>query len=96
LLTDGRMSGASGKVLAAIQVCPEAAEGGAIGAIRDGDIVRIDAPAGTLAVETAGFALRQPASRERVAPAGMGRELFGGFRERVTNAEQGASAILPA
>jgi len=96
LLTDGRMSGASGKVLAAIQVCPEAAEGGAIGAIRDGDVVRIDGPAGTLAVETAGFALRQPASRERVAPAGMGRELFGGFRERVTNAEQGASAILPA
>ena len=96
LLTDGRMSGASGKVLAAIQVCPEAADGGAIGAIRDGDVIRIDAAAGTLAVDTSDFASRRTAARDRTALAGMGRELFGGFRERVTNAEQGASAILPA
>ncbi|WP_230481711.1 phosphogluconate dehydratase [Sphingomonas sp. Leaf21] len=95
LVTDGRMSGASGKVPCAIHLSPEAIGGGAIGLIRDGDIVRLDAVAGTL------DALVDPAewaSRERAAtPApvqGMGRELFALFRQAADEAEQGASPIL--
>ena len=96
LLTDGRMSGASGKVLAAIQVTPEAADDGVIARIRDGDIVSIDAEQGTLTVAGADD---DPATRE-VDPvnlsgshSGLGRELFANFRRQVSGAEQGASAL---
>jgi phosphogluconate dehydratase len=96
LLTDGRMSGASGKVLAAIQVTPEAVKGGTIGKIRDGDMVTIDAHNGTLSVAAADDVA------ERVAPErdlgqshfGTGRDLFAGFRDTVSGAEQGASVIV--
>jgi phosphogluconate dehydratase len=100
LVTDGRMSGASGKVPCAIHVSPEALPntqgvGGAIGLIRDGDVVRVDAVAGTLEVLVEATTL---AARERPtpppAPSGMGRELFGMFRGQADEAEKGASAML--
>ncbi|MDQ1156574.1 phosphogluconate dehydratase [Sphingomonas sp. SORGH_AS 950] len=95
LVTDGRMSGASGKVPCAIHLSPEAIGGGAIGLIRDGDIVRLDAVAGTLdaLVDPAEWAAREQA----VTPApvqGMGRELFALFRQAADEAEKGASPIL--
>ena len=94
LLTDGRMSGASGKVLAAIQVTPEAANDGLIGRIRDGDLVNIDANSGVLSVEAKGASLQ---SRQLEEPdlssnhTGMGRELFSVFRKNANGAEMGAS-----
>jgi phosphogluconate dehydratase len=93
LLTDGRMSGASGSVLAAIQVTPEAVQGGTIGKIRDGDLITIDSNAGLLSVS----ADDDPSSRSLpsfdLGPShfGMGRELFGAFRAQVSGAEAGAS-----
>ena len=91
LLTDGRMSGASGKVLAAIQVTPEAANHGLIGRIRDGDMIRIDAAEGVLEV-AADLAGREPPAPDLRAQAqGMGRELFEAFRNRAGSAEAGAS-----
>ncbi|QNE30985.1 phosphogluconate dehydratase [Sphingomonas sp. NBWT7] len=100
LVTDGRMSGASGKVPAAIHVSPEALPGadgvgGAIGLIRDGDIIRVDAVAGTLdaLVGADEWAARLPASAPAAAD-GFGRELFGLFRGQADEAERGASAIL--
>lgn len=93
LLTDGRMSGASGKVLAAIQVTPEAVCDGVIGKIKDGDQVTIDAVAGVLSAT----ANDDPALRltESSAPSsshtGMGRELFVQFRKNVSSAERGAT-----
>jgi phosphogluconate dehydratase len=91
LLTDGRMSGASGKVLAAIQVTPESLAGGIIGKIRDGDVVTIDASSGTLAVDAADIDARSaPESDIANQQVGMGRELFATFRENSTSAEQGA------
>ena len=92
LVTDGRMSGASGKVLAAIHVTPEAVAGGAIAAIRDGDIIHIDAAKGVLEVQDAtDLDSREPAASSQAAQTGMGRELFSAFRERACSAEQGAS-----
>jgi phosphogluconate dehydratase len=95
LLTDGRMSGASGKVLAAIQVTPEAVNGGTIGKIRDGDIVRIDADAGVLAVTADDDPLERPVPEFGLEGhwSGMGRELFAVFRQAVSGAEQGASVF---
>ena len=95
LVTDGRMSGASGKVPCAIHVSPEALGGGAIGLIRDGDIVRLDAVAGTLEalVDGAEWLARPPAPAPAAAD-GFGRELFGLFRGAADEAEKGASAIL--
>jgi phosphogluconate dehydratase len=91
LVTDGRMSGASGKILAAIQVTPEALCGGIIAKIRDGDRITVDAINGILSVADA----QEIESREALlleAPhQGMGRELFGAFRERAGSAESGAS-----
>jgi phosphogluconate dehydratase len=90
LLTDGRMSGASGKVLAAIQVTPEAANGGAIARLRDGDLVRIDAVAGVLETDqdlTDRAAISIDLSRHS---QGTGRELFGVFRQNAGSAEEGA------
>jgi phosphogluconate dehydratase len=91
LLTDGRMSGASGKVLAAIQVTPESLAGGIIGRIRDGDVVTIDSNSGTLAVDAEDIESRPvPESDIANEQIGMGRELFAAFRENSSGAEQGA------
>ena len=96
LVTDGRMSGASGKVPAAIQVCPEAHDGGLIGRIRDGDVVRLDAHLGTLQVqvddaELAARPLTMPA--DPLAGVGMGRDLFGGMRASASSAEAGGCTL---
>ena len=97
LVTDGRMSGASGKVPAAIHLTPEAACGGAIGKIQNGDIVRLDALAGTLdvKVDNATFSTRAQASAEGLAAhhSGLGRELFSLFRDSVGAADAGASVF---
>ncbi|MCD2315324.1 phosphogluconate dehydratase [Sphingomonas sp. IC-11] len=102
LVTDGRMSGASGKVPAAIHVSPEALPGpdgvgGAIGLIRDGDLIRVDAVAGTLdaLVDAQEWAARTPAEAPPAA-SGFGRELFSMFRGLSDEAERGASAMLAA
>ncbi|MBX3566413.1 MAG: phosphogluconate dehydratase [Rhizobiaceae bacterium] len=96
LVTDGRMSGASGKVPAAIHVTPEALDGGAIARIRDGDLVRLDAEAGLLEVLVApGEFASRPLCEPELDDSqhGMGRELFAGFRGMVGRADQGASAF---
>ena len=91
LMTDGRMSGASGKILAAIQVTPEAKAGGLIGRIADGDIITIDAEAGKMMVE-ADLSTREHRTQDTSANnTGMGRELFSSFRKEVSSAESGAS-----
>ncbi|THD84265.1 phosphogluconate dehydratase [Aliigemmobacter aestuarii] len=95
LVTDGRMSGASGKVPAAIHVSPEAATGGPLARLRDGDIVRLDAVAGTLSVLAADFDSRDPARPDLSANRhGIGRELFESFRRSVGPATEGAAVIL--
>ena len=97
LVTDGRMSGASGKVPAAIHVTPEAAAGGAIARVRDGDVIRLDATAGRLDVlgDAAEFARRAPAEADLSANAsGIGRELFTAFRRNVGPAETGAAVVV--
>jgi phosphogluconate dehydratase len=94
LVTDGRLSGASGKVPAAIHVTPEAAAGGAIAKIRDGDMLRVDAPAGRLdvLVEDDEWAARPLEAYDfSAAHYGVGRELFAAFRATVGKADQGAS-----
>ena len=100
LVTDGRMSGASGKVPAAIHVSPEAAAGGPLARLRDGDVIRLDAGAGTLQVllDDAVWEQRvaQPMPEALVAANGwgMGRELFAGMRRNALTAEQGACGWL--
>jgi phosphogluconate dehydratase len=99
LVTDGRMSGASGKVPAAIHMTPEAVDGGPISKIRDGDLLRLDAEAGTLTFlgDEAEFNSRTPAVEDlRPQHYGMGRELFAGFRNLVGAADQGASVFEAA
>jgi phosphogluconate dehydratase len=95
LVTDGRMSGASGKVPAAIHVTPESADGGAIGKVRTGDLVRLDAGKGVLEVlvEPAELAARPPPP-EPGARAGWGRELFGWMRASAGPADRGASVLF--
>ena len=96
LLTDGRMSGASGKVPAAIHVTPEAIDGGPISKIRDGDLIRLDANEGTLTFlgDEREFRSRTPATEDlRNEHFGMGRELFAGFRALVGTADRGASVF---
>jgi phosphogluconate dehydratase len=96
LLTDGRMSGASGKVPAAIHMTPEASDGGAIAKIRDGDLIRLDANEGTLTFlgDEREFFSRTPATEDlRPQHYGMGRELFAGFRALVGTADNGASVF---
>ncbi|WP_044875170.1 phosphogluconate dehydratase [Pseudomonas sp. LFM046] len=95
LVTDGRMSGASGKIPAAIHVCPEAFDGGPLARVRDGDRVRVDGTTGTLEVlvDAAEFAAREPAQWDLEANVGTGRELFAFMRESFSSAEQGASAF---
>jgi len=97
LVTDGRMSGASGKVPAAIHVSPEALGGGPLARLRDGDVVRLSADTGELTalVDAAEWEARDPATAP--APAlGTGRELFAFFRHGADEAEKGASAMLAA
>jgi phosphogluconate dehydratase len=96
LVTDGRMSGASGKVPAAIHVTPEAADGGALARLRNNDPIRLDARNGVLKVllEPDVLAAREPVASDLTRyQSGLGRELFGTFRQTVTPAEQGASAV---
>jgi phosphogluconate dehydratase len=97
LLTDGRMSGASGKVLAAIHVSPEALDAGPIGRIRDGDLIEIDADAGTMDadVEDAAWDARVPeGGHAQRYQAGMGRELFALMRAQAGTAEEGACSLF--
>lgn len=98
LVTDGRMSGASGKIPAAIQITPEADSGGVIGKIRDGDVLELDAEAGRLHldVDEAELAERPVAQRRPVEATefGFGRELFALFRRNAAPAEQGAGPVL--
>jgi phosphogluconate dehydratase len=97
LVTDGRMSGASGKVPAAIHVTPEASDCGPISLIRDGDIIRLDAISGTLEVlvSAAELAKREPARADLSGNEwGMGRELFAPFRRNAGPADQGASVLF--
>ncbi|AGH49607.1 phosphogluconate dehydratase [Sphingomonas sp. MM-1] len=95
LVTDGRMSGASGKVPAAIHITPEALGGGPLARLRDGDVVRVCAATGTLQalVDEAEWASRPEAAPPRAQP-GTGRELFAFMRHSADGAEQGASAML--
>ncbi|KGM53387.1 phosphogluconate dehydratase [Lysobacter daejeonensis GH1-9] len=96
LVTDGRMSGASGQVPAAIHLTPEAACGGPIARLRDGDVVRVDARDGTLSVQVpeAEWAARAPETLDRSAShVGLGRELFEVFRRAVGPADAGASVF---
>lgn len=92
LVTDGRMSGASGKVPAAIHVCPEALDGGAIACLQDGDLLRVDAVNGELEILTPGVLDRAPATADLSANQhGVGRDLFAAFRNTVGSADAGAS-----
>ncbi|MEO0667254.1 MAG: phosphogluconate dehydratase [Pseudomonadota bacterium] len=94
LVTDGRMSGASGKVPAAIHVSPEALDGGPIGRIADGDVIRVDGDAGTLEVVTQG-ALDRPLATADLSDNqwGVGRDLFHAFRNTVGSADTGATVF---
>ena len=100
LVTDGRMSGASGKVPAAIHVSPEASVGGALALLRDGDLVRVDATGGVLQalVPEAEWAARAPAQMSdalRLANGlGQGRDLFSAMRRNALSAEEGACTWL--
>jgi phosphogluconate dehydratase len=97
LVTDGRMSGASGKVPAAIHLSPEAAAGGPLARLQDGDLLRLDASQGRLEVLTPGALQRSPASPPPPGPdpLGAGLGLFEVFRRNVGHANTGASVILP-
>jgi phosphogluconate dehydratase len=100
LVTDGRMSGASGKVPAAIHVSPEAAAGGPLAKVQDGDLIRLDGVAGTLQVlvSEAEWAARplahMPAELRAANSVGMGRELFANMRRNALKAEEGACTWL--
>ena len=100
LVTDGRMSGASGNVPAAIHVSPEAAAGGPLAKLQDGDIIRVDAVSGSLdvLVDAAQWDARptatMPAALQTANGIGMGRELFAGMRRNALAAEQGACSWL--
>jgi phosphogluconate dehydratase len=100
LVTDGRMSGASGKVPAAIHVVPEALAGGPLARLRDGDLVRVDALAGVLeaVVDAAQWAARapvpRPAEEAEQHDHDLGRDLFAGMRRQVADAEHGAVTWL--
>ncbi len=94
LVTDGRMSGASGKVPSAIHVCPEAAAGGPLAYLQDGDIVRLDATTGTIETH-ADLTARQPAKPDLSGNGtGVGRELFEAFRKNCGMASAGAGVVV--
>ncbi len=95
LVTDGRMSGASGKVPAAIHVAPEAAKGGPLACLRDGDVVRVDAVAGRIEALVEEFETRAPVEADLSANGvGIGRELFAAFRANVGDSTQGAGVVV--
>ncbi|TKW68730.1 MAG: phosphogluconate dehydratase [Paracoccus denitrificans] len=95
LVTDGRMSGASGKVPAAIHLAPEAAKGGPLSRVRDGDMIRLDAVNGVIECEAKDFAAREPETADLSANQfGMGREMFGLFRAAAGDATEGACGIV--
>jgi len=97
LLTDGRMSGASGKVLAAIHVTPEAADAGVIARVRDGDLVHLDAEAGVMELRIDAAELQARPLSNALRPdsqVGLGRELFGLMRANAGTAEQGACSLF--
>ncbi len=97
LVTDGRMSGASGKVPAAIHICPEAANGGPLALVHDGDIIRLCGHDGTLELKVAPEILAaRTAAAQPPATDGTGRELFALLRLTADDAEHGASAMLVA
>lgn len=97
LVTDGRMSGASGKVPAAIHLSPEALGGGPLARVRDGDVIRLDAEAGTLeALVAADEWAARPLAENPHEQQGTGRELFALFRQAANEAEAGASPLLAA
>jgi phosphogluconate dehydratase len=99
LLTDGRMSGASGTVLAAIHLTPEAADAGPIARLQAGDVIRIDSDAGTIdvLVDASEWAAREPHAPNLAASrTGLGRELFALMRAQVGSAEEGACSLLDA
>jgi phosphogluconate dehydratase len=93
LVTDGRMSGASGKVLSAIHVTPEALAGGPLCRLQDGDVIEVDCNSGIFHVDVPDdvLAARKPAIVKKVSQWGIGRELFAPFRQVVSSADQGAS-----
>ncbi|MGC3873824.1 phosphogluconate dehydratase [Halomonas sp. GXIMD04776] len=96
LVTDGRMSGASGKVPAAIHMTPEAIDGGPLAKLREGDVVHLDADKGelTVLVDDAEWQARDAAAMDLERYRyGMGRELFAGFRQLVSGAEEGAAVF---
>jgi phosphogluconate dehydratase len=95
IVTDGRMSGASGKVPAAIHLAPEAIEGGMIAKVREGDIISLNAPKGELILHVSDdeLAKREHEISEQTLTFGTGRELFEGFRQTVSSADLGASAF---
>ena len=95
LVTDGRMSGASGKIPAAIHVCPEAYDGGPLARVRDGDIIRVDGQKGELRVllDEQELAAREVRRGDLHDGVGCGRELFAFMRHAFSSAEQGASAF---
>ena len=95
LVTDGRMSGASGKVPAAIHVCPEALNDGPLACLRDGDVVRLCGNRGSLEAVDVDLAARDPAPPPP-PPIGTGRELFAFMRATADDAERGGSAMLRA
>ena len=95
LVTDGRMSGASGKVPAAIHVCPEALNDGPLARLRDGDMVRLCGNSGSLEAVDVDLAARDPAPPPP-PPIGTGRELFAFMRATADDAERGGSAMLHA
>jgi phosphogluconate dehydratase len=95
LVTDGRMSGASGKVPSAIHVCPEAADNGPIARLQDGDIVRLDATKGVIEVKGVDLSTRTPATADLTGNGnGVGRELFKTFRRNVGLAAEGAGVVV--
>ncbi|WP_374573397.1 phosphogluconate dehydratase [Phenylobacterium sp.] len=97
LVTDGRMSGASGKVSAAIHVTPEAVDGGPLAFVRDGDVISLDAHAGTLEIKVEPAELRSRTAAGRPPPGrGYGRELFGWMRQAAGRADEGASVLFEA
>jgi phosphogluconate dehydratase len=95
LVTDGRMSGASGKVPSAIHVSPEAAKGGPLARVRDGDTLRVDAVSGRIDCLAEDFDQRDPVTADLSGNGhGVGRELFAAFRENVGLAEFGAGVVI--
>src|SRR5690606_31863037 len=94
LVTDGRMSGASGKVPAAIHISPEACKGGLLSKLKTGDRIRFDAEQGIIeALVDADELAARPAATLASEPQNLGRNLFGGFRAFVGISQEGASVF---